>query len=97
MSTANNVMNLVEFLKYFFNWANRIKIFRPKSTLRTSSASPMVGLDDKLNEINGDLGHLCMYRLSLAGETLPSRRMMRSSRPGDLRPSTLPLGHGGSP
>ena len=29
--------------------------------------------------------------------TLPSRHRIRNSSPGSLRPSTLPLGHGGSP
>ena len=29
--------------------------------------------------------------------TLPSRHRTRNSSPGGLRPSTLPLGHGGSP
>ena len=29
--------------------------------------------------------------------TLPSRHRIRNSSPGCLRPSTLPLGHGGSP
>ena len=29
--------------------------------------------------------------------TLPSRHRIRNSNPGGLRPSTLPLGHGGSP
>ena len=29
--------------------------------------------------------------------TLSSRHRIRNSRPGGLRPSTLPLGHGGSP
>ena len=29
--------------------------------------------------------------------TLPSRHMIRNSNPGGLRPSTLPLGYGGSP
>ena len=29
--------------------------------------------------------------------TLSSRHMIRNSSPGGLRPSTLPLGHGGSP
>ena len=29
--------------------------------------------------------------------TLPSRHMIGNSRPGGLKPSTLPLGHGGSP
>ena len=28
--------------------------------------------------------------------TLSSRHRIRNSSPGDLRPSTLPLGHGGS-
>ena len=28
--------------------------------------------------------------------TLPSRHKIRNSSPGGLRPSTLPLGHGGS-
>ena len=29
--------------------------------------------------------------------TLPSKHRIRNSNPGGLRPSTLPLGHGGSP
>ena len=29
--------------------------------------------------------------------TLPSRHRIRNSNPGGLRPSMLPLGHGGSP
>ena len=29
--------------------------------------------------------------------TLPSRYRIRNANPGGLRPSTLPLGHGGSP
>ena len=29
--------------------------------------------------------------------TLSSRHRIRNSSPGSLRPSTLPLGHGGSP
>ena len=29
--------------------------------------------------------------------TLSSRHRIRNSSPGGLRPSTLPLGHGGSP
>ena len=29
--------------------------------------------------------------------TVPSRHRIRNSSPGDLRPSALPLGHGGSP
>ena len=29
--------------------------------------------------------------------TLPSRQRIRNSSSGGLRPSTLPLGHGGSP
>ena len=50
---------------------------------------------------------LCTYRLNWArrntedGEmiemTLSSRHRIRNSNPGGLRPSTLPLGHGGSP
>ena len=50
---------------------------------------------------------LCTYRLNWArrtpedGEmiemTLSSRHRVRNSSPGGLRPSTLPLGHGGSP
>ena len=29
--------------------------------------------------------------------TLPSRHRIRNSSPNDLRPSTLPVGHGGFP
>ena len=32
----------------------------------------------------------------MSGMTLPSRHGIRTSNPGGLRPSTLPLGHGGS-
>ena len=39
---------------------------------------------------------LCTYSL-LNEMTLPSRHRLRNSSPGGLRPSTLPLGHGGSP
>ena len=48
---------------------------------------------------------LCTYRLNLSRKTLdgemnemtqPSRHMLRISSPGNLRPSTLPLGHRGS-
>ena len=48
--------------------------------------------------------HLCTYRLNWVrktypvGEmTLPFRHMIRNSSSGGLRPSTLPLGRGGSP
>ena len=50
---------------------------------------------------------MCTFRLNRArkptedGEmnemTLSSRQKIRDSRPDGLRPSTLPLGHGGSP
>ena len=49
---------------------------------------------------------LCTYRLDWARRTswgwwdemtLSSRHRIRISSPGDLRPSNLPLGHGGSP
>ena len=44
---------------------------------------------------------LCTYRLNWARKmiemTLSSRNRTRNSSPGVLRPSTLPLGHGGSP
>ena len=33
----------------------------------------------------------------MSAMTLPSRHKIRNSGPGGLRPSTLPLGHGGSP
>ena len=58
--------------------------------------------------MNRALGHLCAHRgLTGPGEppedgemnemTLSSRHRIRNSSPGGLRPSTLPLGHGGSP
>ena len=50
---------------------------------------------------------MCTYRQNWTGEPvedgemkemkLASRHRIRNSRPGVLRPSTLPLGHGGSP
>ena len=60
------------------------------------------------NEMNRALGHLCAHiGYTGPGEppedgemiemTLSSRHRIRNSSPGGLRPSTLPLGHGGSP
>ena len=58
--------------------------------------------------MNRALGHLCAH-LGLTGPgespedgemiemTLSFRHRIRNSSPGGLRPSTLPLGHGGSP
>ena len=62
----------------------------------------------KRNEMNEVLGHPCAQICSTGpgespedGEmnemTLPSRHRIRNSSPGCLRPSTLPLPHGGSP
>ena len=60
------------------------------------------------NEMNRASGHLCAH-IGLTGPgkppkdgemiemTLSSRHRIRNSSPGGLRPSTLPLGHGGSP
>ena len=57
--------------------------------------------------MNRALGHFCAH-IGLIGPeeppedgemsqmTLPYRHRMRNSSPGVLRPSTLPLGHGGS-
>ena len=58
--------------------------------------------------MNGVLGHLCAHiGYTGPGEppedgemnemTLSSRHMIRNLGPCGLRPSTLPLGHGGSP
>ena len=62
--------------------------------------------DKKWNE-SGFRPPLCTYRLNWARRaywgwwddwlTLSSRHRIRNSSPGGLRPSTLPLGHGGSP
>ena len=57
------------------------------------------------NEINRALGHFCAHTGQIGppegGEmsetTLPSRHRIRNSNHGGLRPSTLHLGHGGSP
>ena len=60
------------------------------------------------NEMNRALGHLCAHIGQTGpgeppedGEmiemTLFSRHRIRNSSPGGLRPSTLPLGHGGYP
>ena len=62
----------------------------------------------KWNEMNRALGHLCAHigwtgpgKPPEDGEmiemTLSSRHRIRNSGPGSLRPSTLPLGHRGSP
>ena len=60
------------------------------------------------NEMNRALGHLCAH-IGRAGPkkppedgemiemTLSFRHRIRNSSPGSLRPSTLSLGHGGSP
>ena len=69
-----------------------------------STVTPMT----KWNEMNRALGHLCAHiGWTGPGEppedgvmiemTLSSRHRIRNSSPGGLRPSTLPLGHGGSP
>ena len=60
---------------------------------------------DVYNEMNRALGHLCAHIGYIEppedGEmiemTLSSRQRIRNSSPGGLRPSTPPLGHGGSP
>ena len=68
----------------------------------------LYNLRDSGNEITGVLGHLCAHiGYTGTGEppadskvnemTLPFRHRIRNSSPGGLRPSTLPLGHGGSP
>ena len=60
------------------------------------------------NEMNRALGHLCAHiGWTGPGEphedgemneiTLSSRHRIQNSSPGGLRPSTIPLGHGGSP
>ena len=59
------------------------------------------------NEMNRVLGHFCSHTSYIEPEespedgemseiTLPSRHRIRNSTPGGMRPSTLPLGHGGS-
>ena len=63
---------------------------------------------DQLNEMSRALGHLCAHigetgpgeppeEGEMIGMTLPSRHRIRNSSSGGLMPSTLPLGHGGSP
>ena len=65
------------------------------------------GPTSEKNEMNRALGHLCAHiGKNGPGEppedgemnemTLSSRHRMRNSSLGGLRPSTLPLGHGGS-
>ena len=61
------------------------------------------------NEMNGGISHLRAHMLNKTGQgeppedgevnemTLPSRHVIRNSSLGGLRPSTLPVGHGGSP
>ena len=60
------------------------------------------------NEMNRALDHLCAHigqtgpgappeDGELIEMTLSSRHRIRNSSPGGLRPSTLPLDHGGSP
>ena len=66
------------------------------------------GLDYTKNAMNRALGHFCTHigqtgtrETPEVGEmnemTLSSRHRIRNSSPGGLRPTTLPLGHGGSP
>ena len=73
----------------------------------SSSIDPVAikHLTVKWGDINRALGHLCAH-IGLTGRgeppeddemTLSYRHMIRNSRPGGLRPSTLPLGHGGPP
>ena len=61
----------------------------------------------KRTEMIGVLGHLCAHIGKTGREeppqdgemnemTLPSRRRIRNSSPGGLRPSMLPLGHRGT-
>ena len=69
---------------------------------------PLEVVDRGKNEMNRALGHLCAHIGETGpgeppedGEmiemTLSSRHRIWNSSPGGLRPSTLPLGHGGSP
>ena len=68
--------------------------------IRTHSGTVLRFIPRKWNE-SGFRPPLCTYRPPEDGEmiemTLSSRHRIRNSRPGGLRPSTLPLGHGGSP
>ena len=76
-----------------------------KTTFFLCRYSPLFA-KNKWNE-SGFRPPLCTYRLNWARrtswgwwddwETLSSRHRIRNSSPGGLRPSTLPLGHGGSP
>ena len=50
---------------------------------------------DEMNVVLG-LGEHCEDG-EMNEMTLPSRHRIRNSYPGGLRPSTLPLGYGGSP
>ena len=80
----------------------------PQPTTRTRFFYKYFALLLILNEMNRTLGHFCAHiGLTGPGEppedgemiemTLSSRHWIRNSSPGGLRPSTLPLGHGGSP
>ena len=64
--------------------------------------------DIMLHKMDQALGQFCAHTGKIGpGEpheddgmsekTLPSRHRIRNSNPGGLKPSTLPLGHGGSP
>ena len=54
-------------------------------------------MNEWINEwMNGVLGHICQDG-EMNEMTLPSRHHIQNLSPGGLMPSTLPLGHGGSP
>ena len=76
------------------------------STIKVIWAKVTKDIQSKWNE-SGFRPPLCTYRLNWARRTFwgwwdkwddtVSRHRIRNSGPGGLRPSTLPLGHGGSP
>ena len=76
---------------------------RNAKTEKSPALAMMAILLNILIEMYQALGHFCAHTGQIGpgepsgnGEmTLPSRH--RSSNPGGLRPSTLPLGHRGSP
>ena len=72
---------------------------------KTVTTAFHIDVSEKMNQA---LGHFCAYTGLIGpieppedGEmsemALPSRHRIKNSNPGGLRPSTLPLRHGGSP
>ena len=103
-NTSKKATELVAWLIYYLKWQLALNLNDPPFP-PDGSLVPVVALNSqvKLNK----WPPLCTCRLKWARRTLPPEdgemnemtlpSRIRNSSPGGLRPSTLPLGHGGSP